>query len=112
MQLTAIIRSVSCLIGYQTSRLFGRDGRKVFRVMKLTAIILLTACLQVAARSEGQTVTMKMKNAPMKEVFRQIQKQTGLNILIDEAILENTGRVTLDVKDMPVTEVLNICFRN
>jgi TonB-linked SusC/RagA family outer membrane protein len=85
---------------------------KIFRVMKLTAALLIFAFLQVSARTTGQTVTLKVKNASVKEVFKIIQKQTGLNVLIDEAILEKTGKVTLDVRDMPVTEVLNICFKN
>ena len=80
--------------------------------MKLTATLILVACLQVSARTAGQTVTLKVKNAPMKEVFREIQKQTGLDVLVDEALLEKTGRITLDVKDMPVPEVLNICLRH
>jgi TonB-linked SusC/RagA family outer membrane protein len=80
--------------------------------MKLTAILLLAACLQITARTAGQTVTLKVKNVPMKEVFREIQKQTGLDVLVDEALLQKTGKVTLDVKDMPVPEVLNICLKN
>ena len=80
--------------------------------MKLTAILLLAACLQITARTAGQTVTLKVNNVPMKEVFREIQKQTGLDVLVDNALLQKTGRVTLDVKDMPVPEVLNICLKN
>lgn len=103
MQLTAITRFLSCGNGLT---------QKMVRVLKITAILLLAACLQVAARTEGQTVTLKVKNAPMKKVFREIQKQTDLNVMIDEAILEKTGKVTLDVKNMPVSEVLNICLKN
>lgn len=80
--------------------------------MKLTAVLLLGAFMQVAARTEGQTVTLKLTNAPMKEVFREIQKQTGLNVMVDETILEKAGRVTLDVRDMPVNQVLTICLKN
>ncbi|HLG39648.1 MAG TPA: SusC/RagA family TonB-linked outer membrane protein, partial [Chitinophagaceae bacterium] len=80
--------------------------------MKITAVLLLAACLQVSARSTGQTVTLKVKDAPMKEVFREIQKQTGLDVLIDEALLQKAGRVTLDVRNMPVPQVLNICLKN
>ena len=103
MQLTAILRSHSWR---------NEMTHKLLRVMKLTAVLLFAACMQVAARTEGQTVTLKVKNAPMKEVFREIQKQTGLNVMVDEAILEKAGRVTLDVRDMPVPQVLNICLKN
>ncbi|HQX95445.1 MAG: SusC/RagA family TonB-linked outer membrane protein [Chitinophagaceae bacterium] len=110
MQLTAIARSLSCTNGL-TSRL-GRDKIKFWKVMRLTAILLTFACLQVAASGTGQTVTLKVKNAPMKEVFREIQKQTGLNVLVDEALLEKVGKVTLDVRNMPVSHVLNICLKD
>ena len=85
---------------------------KIGRVMKLTTILLLITCLQVSAGVAGQTVTIRVKNAPMKEVFREIQKQTGLDVFVDEALLQKTGKVTLDVKNMPVPEVLDLCLKN
>jgi TonB-linked SusC/RagA family outer membrane protein len=85
---------------------------KLLRVMKLTAILLLAACIQVSANTQGQTVTLKVKDAPVKAVLKEIQKQTGLDVLIDQSILQKTGKVSLNVKDMPVTDVLNICFKN
>ena len=104
MQLTAIRSFFSCEKEHLT--------KKLLRIMKLTAILILAGCLQLAARTNGQLVTIKVKDAPMKEVFREIQKQTGLNVMIDESLLEKAGKVTLDVKDMPVHEVLNICLKN
>lgn len=92
----------------------GRSGNLelIIRVMKLTAILLFAICMQVAARSDGQTVTLSVKNAPIKEVFREIQKQTGLNLVVNEKILSSAGKVTLDVRNMPVAEVLKLCLRN
>lgn len=80
--------------------------------MKLTAVLLFIACMQVAARTDGQTVTISVRNAPLKEIFRQIQKQTGMNIMVKESLLEKAEKVTIDVKDMPVNDVLNLCLKN
>lgn len=80
--------------------------------MKLTILLLLTTCLHLAANTQGQTITLKLKNAPAKVLFREIQKQTGLNVMVDEALLEEAGKITLDVKNMPVNEVLSLCFRS
>lgn len=102
MQLTAIVRLCSWRSGLT---------RKTIRVMKLTAALLLFAFMQVSARTNGQTVTIHVKNATVKEVFRQIQKQTRLNVLVDEAILEKTERVSMNVRDVPVSTVLNFCFK-
>ncbi|HEY0677851.1 MAG TPA: SusC/RagA family TonB-linked outer membrane protein [Chitinophagaceae bacterium] len=83
---------------------------KSLRIMKLTTVLLLAACLQVAASAGGQTVTLNVRDVPVKKVFKEIQRQTGLNIFIDEAVLSKTKRVTLQVKDMPVTEVISLCL--
>jgi TonB-dependent starch-binding outer membrane protein SusC len=80
--------------------------------MKITAAILLVACLQVAARTSGQTVTLSVKNVPVKQVFKEIQKQTGLNILVKESLIKHAAPVTLSVKDAPVTDVLQLCLKN
>ncbi len=82
---------------------------KKLRIMKLTSMLLVAACMQVAA-SEGQTVTLSVKDVPVKKVFRAIQKQTGLNIFVEESVLAKTPRVTLQVKDMPVDKVINLCL--
>lgn len=79
--------------------------------MKLTCIFLLAAFLQVSADSRGQTVTLRLKGAPVKSMFRAIQQQTGLNIFVADAVrLEELGRVSLNVRDMPVADVLRQCF--
>lgn len=78
--------------------------------MKLTSAFLLAACLQVAARSGGQTVTLDVKNAPVKKVFREIQRQTGLNVFVDEELIAKANKVTLHVTDMPVAQVIPLCL--
>lgn len=80
--------------------------------MKITAFILLVFCLQVSANTSGQNVTLSVKNVSLKQVFREIQKQTGLNILVKESLLQKAGRITLDVEDMPVADVLILCQKN
>lgn len=80
--------------------------------MKLTAIILLTTCLHVAARTAGQSVTLTIKDAPMKMVFKEIYKQTGINVVIKESLLSKIGKVTLDIKDLPVEKLLILCLKN
>jgi TonB-linked SusC/RagA family outer membrane protein len=79
--------------------------------MKLLSILLLVASMQLAARTNGQTITLKIRNAPVQVLFKEIQKQTGLNVMVDESLLDKVGKITLDVKNMPVAEVLNICFK-
>ncbi|GAO42040.1 putative TonB-dependent receptor [Flavihumibacter petaseus NBRC 106054] len=81
-------------------------------IMKLTAIILLAACLQVSARGFGQKVTLNAKGAPMKKIFREIHRQTGYQFFFEDELLTGMGKMDLTVKDVPLQEVLDKCFRN
>ena len=80
--------------------------------MKLTAFLLTFALLQVTARTSGQTVSLNVKNAHFKDVLLKIQKQTGLNVLTDEVLLEKVGLVTVNVRDIPVKQLLDVCLKN
>lgn len=80
--------------------------------MKLTAILILAACLQVSASGYSQKVTLSEKNAPMGKVFRSIKKQTGYAFFFDESWMRQAGTVTIEVKEEPLEMVLDLCFKN
>jgi len=83
---------------------------KLLRIMKLMVILLTVAALQVSANSFSQTVTLSLKNAPMKTVLKEIQKQTDMDIMIDEAFLQRMNPVTIEVKNVSVNAVLDRCL--
>lgn len=80
--------------------------------MKLTAIILLLACLTVSARSNSQKVTFSGKDVSLEQVFSVVKKQTGYVFFYNYSLLQNARKVTLDVKDAPLQEVLALCFKD
>lgn len=81
--------------------------------MKLTiALMLLTSVQVFAVGSDAQTVTISRKNIPLQEVFRQINRQTGLDFVYDMKVVQRAGKVDLNVKNIDVGEVLNLCFAN
>jgi TonB-dependent starch-binding outer membrane protein SusC len=86
--------------------------KKLTKIMKLTALLLFVVCLQLSAKTWGQNVTLKVKNVPLKEVCKEIQKQTGYNIMADEAVLLKAGKVSLNVHNMPVAAALQQCLKN
>jgi len=49
--------------------------------MKLTMVLLIATMLQARAASYAQTITLKVKNASLEEVFTRIRQQTGYNFL-------------------------------
>src|ERR1044072_4673398 len=83
---------------------------KTLLIMKLTVVFLLAACLQVSAHSYAQRVTLQAKNARMEDLFKQIRKQTGYVFLYTTQMLANTSEVSIDVKNVPVEQVLALCF--
>lgn len=84
---------------------------KMFLAMKLSAVILLCACLQVSARGYSQNVSLSERNAPLEKIFRAIEKQTGYVFFFDHRLLDNASRVTVDVKSAPLEKVLELCLR-
>ena len=80
--------------------------------MKLTAIILLTACLTASAKSFSQKVTLSVKEASLESVFTEIKKQTGYSIFYNYRLLENVKPVTIKVKDVTIADALKECLKN
>ena len=73
---------------------------------------MFIALLHVSAASLSQKVTLTLKDAPLENVFNQIKQQTGLSFLWDEEILKQTKPVTIDVQNMTVSDVLDMCLKN
>jgi TonB-linked SusC/RagA family outer membrane protein len=84
---------------------------KTWLVMKMTAFLLLITCLQVYAKGYAQTITLKEKDAPLQKIFQEIKKQSGCNFVYAEELLKAAKKVTVDLKDASLDEVLAWCFK-
>lgn len=78
--------------------------------MKLTAILMLAACLQIQARTYSQQVTIHLKNVPIQRVFKEINRQTGFDFLYSSDLLNKQGKVTVQVKNQSLDAALNQCL--
>ena len=85
---------------------------KTLRLMKLTAFLLFAGFMQVSANGISQTVTLTKKQAPLAIVFREIQKQTGYRFFYTLELLENTSKIDIDVKNVPLKDALDQCLAN
>jgi len=74
--------------------------------MKLTAIIILSACLTASVNGYSQKVTISEKNASLEKVFKEIKKQTGYVFFYDVHIFDGANPVTIQVKDVAIEQVL------
>lgn len=84
---------------------------KMLLLMKLTAIILFVTSLHVTAKTFSQRVTISEKNASVHKILREINQQTGYQFFYRDNLVAKAGKIDISVKDMPVAEVLKICFQ-
>jgi len=87
-----------------------RSVTKTLRIMKLTTILMLVCCMQISAKSSSQNITLKVRDAPLTKVFQEIKKQTGYTFIYTESMLKEAKRVSIDVSNSTLQEVLMICF--
>ncbi len=80
--------------------------------MKLTAIILLSACLAASAKGKSQGITLSVKDAPLEKVFIEIKKQTGYSFVYYKDDLAKGQKVTIQVSNARIEEVLNLLFKD
>jgi TonB-linked SusC/RagA family outer membrane protein len=100
-----------CPIGERFDRK-GAKLKKLLRVMKLTAIILLSAAMAANAKGFTQGVTLNERNASLEKVFSEINKQTGYEFLYTTKMLQKAKKINIVIKDATIQEVLAVCFKD
>ncbi|MEJ7736915.1 MAG: SusC/RagA family TonB-linked outer membrane protein [Chitinophagaceae bacterium] len=80
--------------------------------MKLIAILLFAATIQVSAKGYAQLITVSGKNISLEKVFKQIERQSKYVFFYDEVGLQQAGLVNIDVKNATLNEVLEVCFKD
>ncbi|NII23444.1 SusC/RagA family TonB-linked outer membrane protein [Pseudoflavitalea sp. X16] len=88
------------------------DSKNILLAMKITAVILLVACLHASAGSYSQSVTLKADNMPLKEVLSEVKKQTGYSFFFKKGSLDQTRPVTLQVQHMPLATFLDSVLKD
>ncbi|SKC97745.1 TonB-linked outer membrane protein, SusC/RagA family [Chitinophaga ginsengisegetis] len=74
--------------------------------MKFT-FLLIAISLACFARSFGQTVSISGRNLTLQSIVKSIQKQTGYAVLVNRNIYNESSKISLNVVNMPLTEVLD-----
>ena len=86
--------------------------KKVLSLFKLVFVYLFFVSLQTHAQGNAKTITLSEKNAPLEKLFRSIWKQTGQQFIYTDELLKETRKVSIDVTNASLDEVLKICFQN
>lgn len=78
-------------------------------VMKLSLALplLLAATLQASASAIGQEVTLQKKNVKLDYVLKELQKQSGYNILFDQRVIPESTTINVNYKNAQLYRVLD-----
>lgn len=79
--------------------------------MKITSIILLSACLTARAKGYAQ-ITLSEKNAPLQKVFKEIARQSGYDFLYSTELMLQAGKVSVDVTNVTLKQAIEACLKN
>jgi len=60
--------------------------------MKLTALLIIIALLQVSAKGFLKKSPIQLKNVSLEKVFPVIEQQTGYSFFYNNQTLQNPGR--------------------
>ena len=82
------------------------------RVTKLLAVIVLGAGLHASAGVYSQNITFSGRNVPLEKVFSIINKQSGYLVFCDYSIIRDARKVSLNVRDASVQDVLSECLKD
>ncbi len=89
----------------------GPNSLTKMRIGIMTLIILMTS-FQGFAGSNSQKISLKGDNISLKEIFKQISKQTGYDFIYTDDVIEKSSKITIDLTDVSLEEALEVCFKN
>lgn len=84
---------------------------KSLLAMKLTALLLIVSLVQVSAFSFGQKMTLNDNDVTYERVFREIRKQMGYHVLVENTHFDTKQRINIHFQDTPLNEVLNYLLK-
>lgn len=76
-------------------------------IMKLGFILLLAGMFPSLATTLGQTVTFSQKGVNVREILKEVQRQTGYNIFYKTDAISSHRRINIDLRNQPLTSALD-----
>lgn len=84
---------------------------KFLLIMKLTTIILIVTFLHVSAAGIAQKITYKNNSASLEQIFKEIRKQTGYNVLVSSNKIKDVQPQAVNFEDASLKEVLDMALK-
>lgn len=83
---------------------------KILTTMKLIMMLSVLFIQQANAMVNAQTITFSCKKVSLKEIFKEINQQTGYEFVYNTGMLEESVPVSVKLEKSTVPEALNKCF--
>jgi TonB-linked SusC/RagA family outer membrane protein len=84
---------------------------KTLLARKLTIVLLTAFLIQVQAAGLAQSVTANLQKEPLRNVFKIVEKQTGVAVFYNDEYIKNTNPVTIDARQMPLADFLTAILK-
>jgi TonB-linked SusC/RagA family outer membrane protein len=80
------------------------------RIMKILIVVMTVFLTQVSAATFAQKITLNEKKASLVSIFEKINKQSGIDFLVDIALIAKSKPVDINVKNEALSVVLDKLF--
>lgn len=84
---------------------------KTLLAMKLTIVLLTAFFIQVQAAGVAQPVTANLNKVPLRNVFKLIEKQTGVTFFYNDEHIRQAGTITIEARQMPLADFLSAILK-
>lgn len=83
---------------------------KFLLTMKIAFFLVFLGLMQTSASVRSQSITYKDNSTSLKEVFSEINKQTGYNVFWSAKNITRAPKLSVNFNKSSISEVLDICF--
>lgn len=88
-----------------------KRASKPLPIFKLFSILIIAACLHMPTSGFGQTVSINVKNASLKQVFHEIERQSDFTFVYGKEQIANLTTINLSVTNTKLETVLDMVFK-
>jgi TonB-linked SusC/RagA family outer membrane protein len=96
---------------HEMTKWFFKKHSQTVKAMRLISILLFITSFHLNARGLTQTISISVKNAPLEEVFKLIEKQSDYVFLFEKDLLAKSKKITINVSGQ-LFDILDLCFKD
>lgn len=98
------LRAVFCVLRCE-------GGTKTWRVMQLTATLLLVFSLTLSARTSSQTVSFSGTNVSWQTVFKAIEDQTGYSVVTNKTRFDREEKISVSAVNAGLLDFMDLILK-